>query len=106
MEHGVAALDRGGTMVLVGLGSAARPAIDATRLTLSEVTVTGSVDYSRAEFADAIALLASGRLPVEELLEPDDVGLEGVAGVLPSLASGEIAGKVLVAPAGGVSLAP
>jgi 2-desacetyl-2-hydroxyethyl bacteriochlorophyllide A dehydrogenase len=105
MEHAVGVLDRGGTMVLVGLGSHARPAVDATRLTLSEVTVTGSVDYSRAEFADALALLASGRLPLEDLLEPDDVGLDGVAGVLPRLASGEIAGKVLVAPGAAVSRA-
>jgi 2-desacetyl-2-hydroxyethyl bacteriochlorophyllide A dehydrogenase len=98
MEQAVPSLERGGTLVLVGLGSEARPAIDATRLTLWEGTVTGSLDYSRAEFADAIALLASGRLPVTDLLEPDDVPLDGVADVLPRLARGELAGKVLVAP--------
>ena len=100
IEHGLALLDRGGTMVLVGIGAGSRPALDSTRLTLSEATVTGSLDYSRAEFADAIAYLAAGRLPVGHLLEPDDVPLERVADVLPGLASGEIAGKVLVAPNG------
>jgi L-iditol 2-dehydrogenase len=99
IEAALAMLDRGGTMVLVGIGAGARPALDAARLTLSECTVTGSLDYSRAEFADAIDLLASGRLPVGDILEPDDAPLAGVAAVLPRLASGEIAGKVLVAPA-------
>jgi (R,R)-butanediol dehydrogenase/meso-butanediol dehydrogenase/diacetyl reductase len=99
IEHAVALLDRGGTLVLVGIGLGSPPALDATRLILSECTVTGSLDYSRGEFAEAIALLASGRLPIEDLLEPDDVPLDRVADVLPGLASGEIAGKVLVAPA-------
>jgi 2-desacetyl-2-hydroxyethyl bacteriochlorophyllide A dehydrogenase len=98
MEQAIGSLERGGTLVLVGLGSGARPALDATRLTLWEATVTGSLDYSRAEFADAIALLASGRLPIADLIEPDDVPLDGVADVVPRLACGEIAGKVLVAP--------
>jgi threonine dehydrogenase-like Zn-dependent dehydrogenase len=98
IEHSLALLDRGGTMVLVGIGHGSPPALDTIRLTLSECTVTGSLDYSRAEFADGIALLASGRLPVEDLLEPDDVPLDRVAEVLAGLASGEIAGKVLVRP--------
>jgi threonine dehydrogenase-like Zn-dependent dehydrogenase len=107
IEHALALLDRGGTMVLVGVGVGSPPALDAIRLTLSESTVTGSLDYSRAEFADAIALLASGRLPIRDILEPDDVPLDRVADLLPGLASGEIAGKVLVTPdAAGVSAAP
>lgn len=85
-------------MVLVGLGDGPSPGLDANRLTLLECTVTGSLDYSRGEFEEAIALLASGRLPVDDILEPDDVPLDRVADVLPDLASGEIAGKVLVAP--------
>ena len=98
IEHAVALLDRGGTIVLVGIGVGSLPALDTIRLTLLECTVTGSLDYSREEFADAIALIASGRLPVGDLLEPDDVPLDRVADVLPGLASGEIAGKVLVTP--------
>jgi 2-desacetyl-2-hydroxyethyl bacteriochlorophyllide A dehydrogenase len=98
IENALGLLDRGGTMVLVGIGAGSPPALDATRLTLSESTVTGSLDYSRAEFADAIALLAAGRLPVADLVEPHDVPLEGLADLLPGLASGEIAGKLLVAP--------
>jgi threonine dehydrogenase-like Zn-dependent dehydrogenase len=98
VEHALTLLDRGATMVLVGIGGESRPALDALRLTLSECTVTGSLDYSRAEFADAIALLAGGGLPVSDLVEPDDVPLDKLADVLPRLVSGEIAGKVLVAP--------
>lgn len=98
IEHAMTLLDRGGTMVLVGIGQGPPPALDANRLTLTECTITGSLDYSRAEFDDAIALLASGRLPVHNILEPDDVPLDRVADVLPGLESGEIAGKVLVAP--------
>ena len=107
IEQGLALLDRGGTMVLVGIGAGSPPALDAIRLTLSECTVTGSLDYSREEFAEAVALLASGRLPVGDVLEPHDVPLDRVADVLPGLASGDIAGKVLVTPdATGVSAAP
>jgi len=106
IEHGLALLDRGGTMVLVGIGAGAQPALDATRLTLSECTVTGSLDYSRAEFADAIALLASGRLPVADLLEPGEVPLDRMAALLPGLVSGEIAGKILVTPGVSAALAP
>ena len=98
VEHALTLLDRGATMVLVGIGGESRPALDTTRLTLSECTVTGSLDYSRAEFADAIDLLAGGRLPVGHLVEPDDVPLDKLADVLPRLVNGEIAGKVLVAP--------
>jgi (R,R)-butanediol dehydrogenase/meso-butanediol dehydrogenase/diacetyl reductase len=97
VEHALTLLDRGGTMVLVGIGGES-PALDTTRMTLSECTVTGSLDYSRAEFTDAIDLLASGQLPIGDLVEPDDVPLDKVADVLPHLVSGEIAGKVLVAP--------
>ena len=103
MEQAVGSLARGGTMVLVGIGAGARPAFDARQLTLTETTVTGSVDYSRAEFTEALALLASGRLPIGELLEPDDVPLDGVAAVVPRLVRGEIAGKVLVAPGAGLA---
>lgn len=106
IELGLALLDRGGTMSLVGLGDGPRPALDANRLTLLECTVTGSLDYSRDEFEDAIALLASGRLPIEDILEPADVTLEQVAAVLPDLASGAIAGKVLVAPQAAPEEAP
>jgi 2-desacetyl-2-hydroxyethyl bacteriochlorophyllide A dehydrogenase len=102
MEQAVGSLVRGGAMVLVGIGSGARPAFDARQLTLTETTVTGSVDYSRAEFAEALALLSSGRLPVDELLEPDDVPLDEVAAVVPRLTRGEIAGKVLVVPGAGL----
>jgi (R,R)-butanediol dehydrogenase/meso-butanediol dehydrogenase/diacetyl reductase len=102
MEQAVGSLARGGTMVLVGIGAGSRPAFDARQLTLTETTVTGSVDYSRAEFAEALAVLAAGRLPVDDLLEPGDVPLDEVATVVPRLTRGEIAGKVLVAPGSGL----
>jgi hypothetical protein len=42
--------------------------------------------------------LASGDLPLELLVEPVDVGLDGVLDVMHRLAAGELAGKVLVKP--------
>jgi hypothetical protein len=43
-------------------------------------------------------LLHSGCLPVEQLLEPGTVPLESLIEVMRDLASGQIAGKVLVQP--------
>jgi threonine dehydrogenase-like Zn-dependent dehydrogenase len=60
--------------------------------------ITGSVEYSRQDYADAIALLAGGRLPTSELIEPDDVPLSGVQLAMERLVAGELAGKVMVVP--------
>ncbi|HLN41700.1 MAG TPA: alcohol dehydrogenase catalytic domain-containing protein [Acidimicrobiales bacterium] len=97
MEAGFNQLRRGGHLVLVGAGMEA-PSFDPNRLILNELTVTGSFVYDADGFERALELLASGRLPVEVLIDPDDVSLEGLGEAMLSLAEGRIAGKVMVIP--------
>jgi 2-desacetyl-2-hydroxyethyl bacteriochlorophyllide A dehydrogenase len=97
MVAALAQLDRQGVLVLSGTGMA-RPQLDHLRVILNELVVTGSLEYTREDFQDALELLASGRLPLERLVEPDDVPLSAVADAMLRLASGELAGKVLVVP--------
>jgi len=49
-------------------------------------------------FDQALALLASGSLPTELLIEPADVPLDQLVGTLRDLASGVLAGKTMVTP--------
>lgn len=97
MESGLCRLARGGTMVIVGTGMEP-PRLDANRILLNELVVTGSFVYDVDGFEAALELLASGRMPVDELLEPDDVPLHGVVDAMRGLADGTIARKVLVRP--------
>lgn len=101
MEAGLSMLRRGGRLVLVGAGIEP-PRFDPNRLLLNELTVTGAFCYDAGGIDAALALLAQDVLPVDVLLEPDDIGLDGLGPALAQLAGGEIAGKVLVRP----SLAP
>lgn len=97
MEAGLGRLARGGTLVLVGNGIDP-PRFDPNRILLNELVVTGSFVYDAGGFEAALALLASGRLPLDDLVEPDDVGLDGLLPAMQGLAAGRIARKVLVAP--------
>jgi len=97
MEAGLAQLVRGGTMVLVGAGIDP-PRFDPNRIVLNEVIITGAFTYDRGGFEDALELLASGQLPNDALIEPGDVGLDGLLDVMRELAAGRVAGKVLVRP--------
>ena len=71
-----------------------------TRLSANrnELVITGAFVYDHDGFERAIALLGSGRLPVDALLEPGTVGLDGVLDAMRGLAEGRLAGKVLVQP--------
>jgi 2-desacetyl-2-hydroxyethyl bacteriochlorophyllide A dehydrogenase len=97
VESALAQLVRGGTLVLVGTGMK-RPKLDANRVILGELTVTGSYNYDENGFDAALELLASGKLPTGLLLEHGDVELDGLLSAMQRLAAGEIGGKVLVAP--------
>jgi (R,R)-butanediol dehydrogenase/meso-butanediol dehydrogenase/diacetyl reductase len=97
MEAGLAQLVRGGTLVLVGAGIDP-PRFDPNRILLNELVVTGSFTYDRDGFPHALDLLASGRLPIDRLLEPEEVPLEGLLDAMRDLATGRRAGKVLVRP--------
>jgi (R,R)-butanediol dehydrogenase/meso-butanediol dehydrogenase/diacetyl reductase len=97
METALTQLVRGGTLVLVGAGIDP-PRFDQNRILVNELVVTGSFEYGAGGVADAVDLLASGELPVEDLLEPADVPLPDLLGAMERLATGELAGKVLVTP--------
>ncbi|MDP1794792.1 MAG: alcohol dehydrogenase catalytic domain-containing protein [Acidimicrobiales bacterium] len=97
MEAGLAQLKRAGILVLVGAGMAA-PKFDPNRILLNEVTITGAFTYDFDGFERALALLSGGKMPVDALLEPGTVGLDELLDTMRGLASGEIAGKVLVKP--------
>ena len=97
IETGYTQLKRTGTLVIVGAGIR-RPRFDPNRILLNELVITGANCYDDGGFADALALLASGKLPVDALVEPDDVPLGGMLDAMHQLASGERAAKVMVVP--------
>jgi threonine dehydrogenase-like Zn-dependent dehydrogenase len=97
MEAGLAQLDRGGTMVLVGAGIEA-PRFDPNRILLNELVITGAFTYDVDGFERALELLAGGTLPVDDLVEPHDIDLYGILDAMHDLAGGRLAGKVLVKP--------
>ena len=96
-EAALANLDLGATLVLSGTGMR-RPRLDSNRVIINELTISGTVEYTPADYADSLALLASGRIPTDVLIEPDDLPLGGLQSALARLSQGEIAGKVLVVP--------
>src|SRR5207248_10758786 len=97
MESALSQLARGGRLVLVGAGVHA-PRLDNNRILLNELLVTGAYNYDAGGFAAALALLGSGALPVDLLIEPDDVPLSGLLDAMHRLESAELAGKVVVNP--------
>lgn len=97
MEAGLAQLRRAATMVLVGAGIEP-PRFDPNRIVLNEVVITGAFNYDHGGFEEALALLASGRLPTDRLLEPGTVPLDGIVDAMRDLVAGHRVGKVLVHP--------
>ncbi|MFP8878123.1 MAG: alcohol dehydrogenase catalytic domain-containing protein [Myxococcota bacterium] len=97
LRGALAQLKKGGTLVILGTGME-QPALDGNRVLLNELTVTGAYNYDENGFAEALELLASGRLAVDRLVDGRDVPLEGLISSMRSLVAGEIAGKVLVRP--------
>ena len=96
-QAGLTQLAGGGTMVIVGIGMD-HPRLDTNRMILNELVVTGAYEYDPDGLAAALDLIASGVLPMDVLLEPDTVGLDGILEIMGRLRSGEVAGKVLVQP--------
>lgn len=97
MESALGQLGRAATLVLLGTGMR-RPRFDANRIILNELAITGAVEYTPDDYAAALELLASGRLPTELLIDPDDQPLGGLQSAMERLARGELAGKVMVVP--------
>src|ERR1700722_175594 len=75
MEAGFCQLRRGGRLVLVGAGMEP-PSFDPNRMILNELEVTGAFIYDADGFSHALDMLASGAIPADKLIEPDDVPLD------------------------------
>jgi (R,R)-butanediol dehydrogenase/meso-butanediol dehydrogenase/diacetyl reductase len=86
-----------GTLVLLGTG-AMSVRLDAIRILLNELVVTGAYCYDAGGIDAALALLSSGRLRTEALICPDDVGLDNLLDTMHRLHAGEIPTKALVRP--------
>jgi (R,R)-butanediol dehydrogenase/meso-butanediol dehydrogenase/diacetyl reductase len=97
MESGLGQLDRMGRLILVGTGMR-RPTFDHNRILLNELVVMGAYNYDETGMSDALRLLASGKLVVEELIEPIDVPLSGMLAALEGLERGELTRKVMIVP--------
>ncbi len=97
MESALGQLRRLGTLVLVGTGMR-RPKFDHNRILLNELTVTGAYCYDQDGIERALALLAGGNLPIDELIEPEDVPLEGMLEAAERCAAGQLAGNVMIVP--------
>jgi threonine dehydrogenase-like Zn-dependent dehydrogenase len=97
METALTQLKRGGTLVLVGAGIKS-PRFDANRILLNELVVTGSFVYDADGFDQALTLLARPDFPSEDLIEAEDVSLDGLLGAIQGLAGGELAAKVMIVP--------
>ena len=96
-EAALAALGRAGVLVFSGTGMK-WPRFNGNRIILNELTIVGSLEYSRDDYDESLGLLASGRLPTDELIEPEDVPLSSVQHAMEQLVAGELPGKVLVVP--------
>lgn len=90
-------LGRHGVFVLCGTGRD-RPRLDAIRAITNELVITGACEYTPDDFDRSIELLADGQLPIELLVEPEDVPLGSLQHAMERLVAGEVAGKLLVVP--------
>ena len=90
-------LDYAGTFLFVGTGHA-MPRVNHNRIIVMEQILLGAFNYDAEGFGPALDLLASGRLPLDVLIEAEDVMLDGVLDAIERLSRGEIAGKILVRP--------
>jgi 2-desacetyl-2-hydroxyethyl bacteriochlorophyllide A dehydrogenase len=96
-EAGLDQLDYAGTFVFVGT-SMKYPRVNHNRVIILESTIIGAYNYDAEGFAPALDLLASGRMPLDELIEPVDVLLDGLFDVMQRCARGEVPGKVMIRP--------
>ena len=93
------ALSATAALVLAGCASAPSDASSASGTASSgETEALPCIVSDQGGFDEALGLLASGALPVDALLEPDEVGLDGLLDAMRDLAEGRRAGKVLVRP--------
>jgi L-iditol 2-dehydrogenase len=97
IDTALALLRPTGRLVLLGTG-AMSVRLNPIRILLNELVVTGAYCYDDSGIPDALTLLASGTLPLDALLMPDDVPLEHLLEAMKALKIGDIPRKVLVRP--------
>jgi threonine dehydrogenase-like Zn-dependent dehydrogenase len=97
MEQCLGQLRRMGRLVLVGAGIKP-PRFDPNRILLNELVITGAFCYDADGFDRALELLSRPSFPRDLLVDPEDVGLDGLLGVIERLGAGEIPAKVMIAP--------
>ena len=90
-------LDYAGTLVFVGTGHE-MPRINHNRAIVLELSIIAAYNYDIEGFGPALDLLASGKLPLDALIEHDDIILDDVLGTMHRLEAGELPGKVMVRP--------
>jgi (R,R)-butanediol dehydrogenase / meso-butanediol dehydrogenase / diacetyl reductase len=88
---------RGGSMCLIGLADM-DAAINPSSWLIKEISVTSSLAYFHEEFEMSMAMMADGRVVVEQM-HTSTVSLDGLPAALEDLASGQsLQTKVLVDP--------
>ncbi len=98
LEAALGQLDYAGTLVVVGTGFVP-PRFNQNRLIIFELEIVGAYNYNDDGFQPAVDLLNGGTLPLEWLIEPDDIPLSEVMDSMERLSRGEIPSKVMVRPA-------
>ena len=100
LDGGIAALDAGGTFVVVGHRTDTQVSVASTRLLLNEIVVTGNRYATRAEIAASLDLVRAGRVePVIGLVLP----LTELDTAFAAIRANEVFGRVVVdctSPAG------
>ena len=76
-EAGFRQLDYAGTLVIVGTGFEP-PRINQNRMIILELEIIGAYNYNDEGFRPAVDLLDSGTLPLDALIEPDNIPLNEV----------------------------
>jgi hypothetical protein len=73
-------------------------AVNQNRMIILELEALGTYNYGADGFQPVLELLDGGAMPLDLLIEPDDVPLDGVMGAMEQMSRGEFAAKVLVNP--------
>ena len=74
VEAALGQLDYAGTLVIVGTGFEP-PRFNQNRVIIFELEIVGAYNYNDDGFQPAVDLLDSGTLPLDSLIEPNDIAL-------------------------------
>ena len=88
-ESALDQLDYAGTFLFVGTGHT-MPRVNHNRIIVMEQILLGAFNYDAEGFGPALALLASGALPLDVIIEDEDVLLDGVLPAMGRLSCGRL----------------